>query len=240
VKRRAHKKALTGKRHPNNLGKPMRLVQAASFLVVGGMLTTIGASGCAASTQVRQVFMALDSTGNRVRNVFQTDTTAIFCDIIWSGRGNDNTVDVVLLQTAGEPNLFDGSNNSQPLAGGTREWSAAEVAPTAGISTVGVSFQPPQSDTGNELPFPIGTWSCVVSVNGESAGSAEFTIVYPTPDCPQGGVQTSTDVASPDNSCVGYMTTLAPTGAAVCPNAGGTGSTCTCTGTDETRVWVCQ
>jgi hypothetical protein len=217
----------------------MRLARAASLLFIGGGTLTIGATGCTSADQVRQIFMALDATGLRPRDMFFTDSTQINCDIVWSGRGTDNTVDVVIIQTSGEPTLFDGSNNVQPLGPAVREWSAAEQAPPAGISTLSFQYTPPQSVMGGQLPFPVGSFRCVVSVNGESAGESDFTIVYPNPDCPPGGVQPSTDVASPMNSCVGYMSSLSATGPATCTNAGNATSVCTCTGGVD-RTWVCQ
>jgi hypothetical protein len=216
----------------------MRLVQAACLLVVGGGALTIGATGCSAANQVRQIFMALDATGDRPRNTFFTDSTEIDCDIVWSGRGTDNSVDVVILQTSGEPTLFDGSNNIVDLGADMREWSASEQAPPSGISTLAFQYTPPQSTMGEQLPFPVGSFKCVVSVNGESAGESDFTISYPSPDCPPGGVQMSTDVSSLSNSCVGYLSSLSQSGAAVCPDASDTNTMCTCTGTGQDRTWT--
>jgi hypothetical protein len=188
--------------------------------VLGGIAATISTTfttGCSATSQVRQIFTALDGTGDRPRDQFFTDTKQIFCDVVFSAYGADETVDVQFIQVKGESPMFDGSNNLGPVS---RLWNGNEAVPSKGISTINFTLDQPQEvDGGLKLPFPVGHWKCVVSVNGQNAGEHEFDVVYPTPDCP------ATGGAYDGMSCAGYQ------GGAQCPSdsnytPGGTDCVC--------------
>jgi hypothetical protein len=208
----------------------MRLVQAACCVGVVGALTAVTVSssvGCSAASQVRQVYMALDGTGVRPRDTFYTDSSAIYCDVVYSGRSTDSTVEAEFLQTQGEANLYEGTGN---LIATSRLWTAGEQVPATGNSTVSFNITPPTAvDGGATLPFPVGHWQCIVSVNGEKAGTADFDVKYPTPDCP------ADNVASAGASCTAYMMN------ATCPsasNSAGSATACTCSGAGFIRVWT--
>lgn len=205
-------------------------------LVVGGIAaatTTTLTTGCGTASQVRQIFMALDGNGDRPRNTFYPDTKQIFCDVVFSGYTTDETLDVQWIQDKGETVMYDGTGNLQSVS---RLWAASEAVPTKGISTVGFPLDPPhQIDGGAQLPFPVGHWRCVVTINGVSAGESDFDIVYPTPDCPAGGG------AYNGLSCVGNK------GDDHCPvdsNYQPNGTDCRCQNSSEAdpqgRTWVCQ
>jgi hypothetical protein len=210
----------------------MKLLKAACGV---GLFAGIGIAVIATSTacsntgQVRAVFMALDSSGDRVRDTFFTDTTTIFCDISWVGRGNDNTVGVVWMQTSGEQSIFDGTDTRVPVS---RIWGGIDQGAPEGETIISFTMNPPQAgDGGTTLPFPVGVWQCVVNVNGEVASTKEFNILYPTPDCP------ADNAASNGMPCAGY------TLAASCrsddnpdPHA------CSCPGTPDpiARTWACN
>ena len=212
----------------------MRALQVGLVAVVvagvGAVLTT-SSTGCTSASQVRQVFMALDGAGDRPRNTFFTDTTTIYCDIVFSGYSNDETIDVQFVQDKGEDPIFNGSGDTnQPVQ---RDWGSAETVPGTGIQTIGFTLNRPQAvDGGTTLPFPVGHWKCLVSVNGDSAGEADFTIEYPTPDCP------ATGGAYDGLECVDHKV------GSTCPSDSnlGNATACTCQGTPDptTRVWVCQ
>jgi hypothetical protein len=199
------------------------------------------ALGCDYASQVRQVYMALDGSGLRVRNEFFTDTKEIWCDVVWSGRGTDNSVQAIFTQTHGEQNLFDGSN-PQPFTQlqHPRQWSANEVNPPPGIQTVAFGL-PLFTDiqTGNPLPYPVGIWKCTITVNGENAGESDFTINYPPAENGNPNGCPPAYVTSTGNSCVGYVAN------AHCPSAeyADNPNACSCDiptdGGDSDRIWVC-
>jgi hypothetical protein len=214
----------------------MRLLQAVcAVTTVGAGVVSIGAlttagTGCSDTSQVRQVFMALDGAGNRPRTQFAADTTTLDCDVVWSGHGTDDTIGVQFVQTTGEDPLYNGTNNLQTVS---RLWAAGEDAPGEGITTVGFTFNPPTLlDGGTQLPFPVGHYQCRVTAQGQPAGQADFDIVYPQPDCPALGA------AYDGLPCVGYQQN------AQCPNDDDydpTKLTCTCQAIpDLTRVFQCQ
>jgi hypothetical protein len=206
-----------------------------------GLTAILATPGCDAASQVRQVYLALDGQGLRVRNEFFTDTASIFCDVVWSGRGTDNSVQAVFTQTAGEMTLFDGTGTDPskwtPV---NRQWGAAEQNPPAGVATL--SFELPtfsNLENGDPLPYPVGQWTCTLSVNGEEAGSSDFTVLYPPAEngnlngCPPAYV------TSTGNSCAGYIQ------GAQCPSAAqdNQNTACQCIlpdgGGPADRVWLC-
>ncbi len=219
----------------------MRALQTGLFaaLTLGGVVaiaTTTTTTGCSNASQVRQVFTALDGTGDRPRNKFFTDTQQIFCDVVFSAYSTDETLDVIWLQETGEQTLFEGTGDLHPVA---RNWSGSEAVPTQGVSTVSFPFQRPTAvDGGATVPFPVGHWKCQVTVNGDPGGSAEFDIIYPDqlnmPDCP------ATGAVYGGESCAAYK------GGAQCPNDSNTASMCSCQSYPNdvpdpaARTFVCQ
>ncbi len=216
----------------------MRALQTGLFaLAVGGLIAvtaTTTTTGCSNTSQVRQVFMALDGNGDRPRDTFYSDTTQIFCDVVFSAYSADETLDVQFIQTTGELALFEGSNDLHPVQ---RLWAGGEALPAKGVSTVSFTLQRPTAvDGGATVPFPVGKWKCAVTINGQAAGESDFTIAYPNPDCP------STGGAFNGMSCAAYQ------GGAQCPvdsNYQPGGTDCTCqkstdiTGDPSQRAWVC-
>lgn len=199
-----------------------RIVGYASFL--GLPLLLAGTDACVGTAQAREIFMALDGSGARVRNQFFTDTTQIFCDVSFAGADPDTTVYAQFEQVSGEPTLFDGSNSIGPVA---HIWVGEELAASKGEQLISFAMSPPQSVSGGaKLPFPVGDWKCVITVNGEKAGEVPFKILYPTPDCPPEGV------ASPQDNCTAYQTN------AQCPSSGNFNNptACTCVPTPPAQV----
>ena len=132
--------------------------------------------------------------------------------------------------------MFDGSNT---LVSTNRQWVTLEQQGSPGISTIGFEIvQFTNSSNGDPLPTPVGSWTCEIYVNGEMAGSTNFTVQYPLgdnglPDCPP------QSVTSTGNSCAAYLST------ASCPSAADytNHTACTCQvpegGIPADRVWVC-
>jgi hypothetical protein len=220
----------------------MKLIKWASTLgVVAGVGATItmlpvATTSCSIAGGVRQVFMALDSNGDRPRDTFYPDTQNIYCDVIFSGGPADTTVQVEIVQTKAEASLGTAS-----LVPSSAILAAGEVVPGEGVQTIGFGVQPPQADAGAQLPFPVGEFECRVLVNGALSGKTTFHIDYPGcdnngtpnpafgPECPAEGA------ATPGAPCAGLVRN-----GAQCPNAANTtGSTCTCNYPSD-PLWSCQ
>lgn len=200
----------------------LRIAGFASF--VGLPMLLASQSGCTGTQQVREIFMALDGSGNRVRDTFFTDSAQIFCDIAFAGADPDTTVTATFEQLSGEPTLFDGSNQIGPVA---HIWTSGEVPATQGEQVISFVMSQPQPVSGGaKLPYPVGDWKCVVTVNGQNAGDTKFKVIYPTPDCPPSGV------ASPNTNCTAYQLN------AQCPSSGNFNNptACTCVSTPPAQV----
>jgi hypothetical protein len=212
------------------------LVAALTMGAVGLAAMTTATTGCSTTSQVRQIFMALDGTGDRTRDTFYPDTTQIFCDVVWAGRSPDTTIDAVIVQTKGEDII--GSGSVVPV---DRLFAVGEVVGGENLSTLSFTWTV-QADGGGTAPFPVGSYQCQVSVNGENAGASNFFITYPGcakndptscggagTDCPLGGA------AVPGAPCLGFYKI-----GAQCPSIGDltNASGCNCDG--ASGVWQCQ
>lgn len=125
--------------------------------------------------------MALDERGDRKRTTFFTDTTAIFCDgELVSGRA-----DVTVGSSIRAKTIYDPSSDSLVPAHGT-PW-IGETAPGKTTDTI-VSFRLLKVPGGvagandDALPYPVGTYNCELSIDGEVEESLDFAIEFPT--CP--------------------------------------------------------
>ncbi|HSQ65111.1 MAG TPA: hypothetical protein VLM85_17940 [Polyangiaceae bacterium] len=198
------------------------LAKWACTLFVAGL----GTASCSAASEVRAVYMSLDSGGARVRKTFYTDTTSISCVIDWVGNSADTTIDAVIKQTYKE----DPNNPGSIMAFAGAIMAAGEQAGTEGEATYAFTWTMQSPNGGGVAPYPIGKYECDISVNGEAAGTTGFDIEYPTPDsnkhmCPAEGA------ATPGAACAGWVVQ-----GATCPSAADMSQTCVCGG----ATWSCQ
>ncbi|HEY1958967.1 MAG TPA: hypothetical protein VGH28_25315, partial [Polyangiaceae bacterium] len=117
----------------------MKALKAGCALAVAAVIATTFATtattGCTAASEVREIYMALDGTGTRPRNVFFADTTVIYCDLTFSGRTADTTIDATIEQIKGEQIL--GSGTLVPV---DELWGVGEQVPGTGVSTIGFTW----------------------------------------------------------------------------------------------------
>jgi len=182
----------------------MRLAKAACALFLLGVTTT----SCSAASEVKAVYMALDSNGDRVRDTFYTDTTTIVCNIDWVGNSADTTIDAKIVQTS-------------PIGA---VMAAGEQPGTEGEASFSFTWTMQSASGGGTAPFPTGTFECDVTVNGEPAGISKFQILWPPKDskgneCPAEGA------ATPGAQCQGWVEQ-----GSVCPSAANLAQQCSCNG----------
>lgn len=151
-----------------------------SFVVAAAALAPVAA--CSSSTEARNVYMALDSVGDRPRDTFFTDTKQLFCNIDYVGQRRDTTVQARIHQISHEASWGGVVTAGSYILGG------GELAPGAGSQVVSFSFTlvPAPGATGaqqGQLPWPIGDYRCEITINGVAQGAAPFKIIYPT--CPE-------------------------------------------------------
>jgi hypothetical protein len=163
------------------------------------------------SAGIKRAYMSLDAEGDRKREVFYTDTEAIFCVAeIASGR-DDLSVGGALRATSFYSSV-DGSR--QPA---NALLAIEEEAPGAG-EDVRVSFE---LEIENDDPYPAGTFVCDLSLDGEVEESLPFEIRFPA--CP----------AAPLFS--GLVCRDFVVEGSVCPGAFA-GTNCTCA---QSGTWEC-
>lgn len=179
------------------------------LLSVAGLASSLASTAsCGTPTEVRAVYTALDSNGDRRRTHFYTDTDSIFCDVDYVGDRKDITVNAVLRQVTSEPCPFAYYPNPLSCPGGDARqtsWAAPqqsanfvlsvlEQTPGSGTTTLGFSWQQQtSSDTdagsstsgGNSTPpppWPVGKYRCEIYVDGAMQGSADFDVGFPDGD----------------------------------------------------------
>jgi hypothetical protein len=143
-------------------------------LLLGAALVNCNTAG------FKRVFMSLDEQGNRKRSTFYTDTTSIFCvGELVSGRA-----DVTVQSTIKANTLYD------PASG---EWAKAPDLSWLGESAPGrtegtfVSFELAKTAVAeggarDRSPYPPGTFTCELAIDGELEGAVDFNIFFP--QCP--------------------------------------------------------
>lgn len=181
-----------------------RLLPRALSLGIIGLACASGFS-CGAGSEVRKVYMALDSTGDRQRNEFYTDSKEFFCDVDYVGAQRNTTVFAVIRRVA---TLSDSDNiNPGPLQVAAKTddiFAVGEAAPGTTKSVIGFQIGRPKptdpNAAGSELPFPRGVYDCEIYVNRDplaKAGSTtdpkltpngvtRFAIRWPPGSCPIG------------------------------------------------------
>jgi hypothetical protein len=180
-------------------------------------------AACGSATETRNVYMALDSSGNRPRDTFFTDTTQIFCNVDYVGQRLDTTVQARIRQISRETSW------GGPVAASNFILGGAEKAPGSGSQVLSFGFTivpPPGSDSSqSQLPWPIGDYRCEVTVNGVAQGVANFHIIYPS--CPELPVLNQTP-------CLGFVKP-----AQACPSAN-QAVACTCDADGPLKgLWNC-
>jgi hypothetical protein len=147
-------------------------------------------------------FMALDSSGNRKREHFFTDTESIFCIGKLASGVNDLTV-TGTLRAEQLYDLRDGSPRNVNFYLGRDE-----EAPGAGTDII-VSYEMLHPDP--DSPYPAGRFVCELSLDGKVEERVPFEINYPAcPDAPivDGGICAGFVLAGArcagalDNDCV--------------------------------------
>ena len=129
-------------------------------------------SGCD-TAGFRDAYMALDSSGQRERERFFTDTEGIFCIAKLASGVDDVTVNAALRATQ----LYDSAGGRPVDVDYYLAWS--EEAPGKGEDiTVSFELERPEADT----PYTAGRFVCELSIDGELKEQLPFEVAYP--DCP--------------------------------------------------------
>lgn len=157
-------------------------------------------AACGSATETRDVYMALDSTGDRPRDTFFTDTKQIFCNVDYVGQRLDTTVQARIHQISHEASW------GGPVSSGSYILGGSELAPGSGAAPLSFSFTlvPPPGSTGQQgqIPWPIGDYRCEITVNGVAQGAAPFHIIYPTcPELPPTPRSACFGFVKPDQAC---------------------------------------
>jgi hypothetical protein len=135
-------------------------------------LLSIGLLGCD-TVGVKDAYTALDARGDRKREVFSTETPAIYCVLELASGLADVTVTARLRANA----LYD-EHTGEPHVLGTVV-GIEEQAPGAGENLI-VSFR---IDKPADLEvYPAGDFTCEFLIDGELEVELDFEVQYP--DCP--------------------------------------------------------
>lgn len=158
----------------------MTLGRCVALIAVALSLAPALAS-CSTTANVTDVYMALDSNGDRRRNEFFTDTKEIHC-IAKAGIGRtDVTIEGSIRQLQRynfDSNKFEDTNAVLAYA----EFAAAR---STGPQTLDLTLKPGppgQQDDGQDLPYVAGRYSCEILLDGALVGSAIFNVDFPP--CP--------------------------------------------------------
>lgn len=162
-------------------------------LPLAGALALPVLASCSAAQEVRSFKCALDSSNDRPRTTFFTDTEAFYCNVEFIGQRRDTTLQIYIRQVRREQTWGGNLEACNVLLTG------AESAPSTGssIQSLNIKRPEPTDGTSDELPFPVGVYQAEAVVNGVVQATTQFQITYPTPDCPALAV-------IPNTNCRGF------------------------------------
>lgn len=161
---------------------------------------------------VKDAYMALDAEGNRKRDVFYTDTEAIYCVLEMASGVSDVTVVTKLRllrlydEFGGDPIEYDtivGAEESAPGVGENLRVSYLLEPPT------GLGF------------YPAGEYVCELYIDGTREAKLKFEVRFP--ECPFAPIEA-------DAPCAGIVLR-----GARCPSPAG--ERCRCE--KDTGLWAC-
>ncbi|MBL8606395.1 MAG: hypothetical protein JNL38_03705 [Myxococcales bacterium] len=150
-------------------------------------------ASCTSTIGIRDVYMSLDQSGARQRTSFFTDTQSIVCIIEYSAGREGATIEALIRQNT----RYDFTNNSAPNA--DRVTGSLDVAAAKGANQVLAlaltKKDPVTGEDKDDLPFPVGKYTCEVRVDGKLEDQAVFTIEFPP--CPTSAIR-------PGSLCLGF------------------------------------
>jgi hypothetical protein len=142
-------------------------------LSVGSILVSCRTAG------LKRVFMSLDEQGNRRRTTFFTDTEAIYCiGELVSGRTDLTVQSTIRAKTLYDPALDD--NVPVGAVGWTGESAPGKT--NGALIAFGLGKALGNAGTSQPEPFPVGTFTCELALDGEPEDSVDFEIAFPP--CP--------------------------------------------------------
>ena len=176
--------------------------------------------GACKTAGFRRVFVALDEQGDRKRTTFFTDTGSVFCvGELVSGR-TDVTVQAILKVKT----LDDASSHAGIVAPSVTALGESAPGKTDG-AFVAFDLQGVLRGDGRSAdlrPYPVGTFSCELLIDGEVEDSVDFAIAFaPCPALPPVSGQSCKGWVRSGSQCAGV----------------GSGA-CTCDG--ESGAWQCD
>jgi hypothetical protein len=147
----------------------------------GALLLALPAlsAACTATANVDDAFMALDSAGDRKRDVFFTDTAQIYCVAEFASSRTDVTVNIKLHQLS----RYDFVQNQ--IVGFDAYPTELEIAPGAAARSKHSLLLVVADEQGNAkqgLPYQAGDYECQVFLDGHLQKSVRFSIQFPP--CP--------------------------------------------------------
>lgn len=160
----------------------------------------------------RDAYMALDSSGDRERERFFTDTEGIFCIAKLASGVDDVTVNAALRATQ----LYDARGGKPTDV--DYYLGVSEEAPGKG-EDITVSFELERPEP--EAPYAAGRFVCELSIDGELRERIPFEVAFP--DCPVAPIFSG-------GACAGFVRE-----GARC--RGALATTCEC---GEDGLWSCE
>jgi hypothetical protein len=137
-------------------------------------------SACTTTANITDVRMSLDAEGNRIRNVFFTDSKDIYCIASGAFGRQGATVETLIRQLA----QYDFDRREYYEVDAVAAYADDSPPPNKDSVTISVALRPlgPDGRPDAELPFPVGRYQCEMLLDGELKGVSIFNVDFPP--CP--------------------------------------------------------
>jgi hypothetical protein len=124
--------------------------------------------------------MSLDQKGNRQRTTFFADSEAIFC----VGELVSARADVTVTSTIKAKKIYDPASDTLVPARGIAWLGESAPGKTEGMFVVFELGKVAAGDgsSSERSPFPAGTFTCELAIDGEREDSVDFEVAFPA--CP--------------------------------------------------------
>ena len=136
-------------------------------------------AACTATANVDDAYMALDAQGDRRRNIFFTDSAAIYCVAEFASVRKDVTLNIKLHQLS----RYDYAQNQ--LVGYDAYPTEVEIAPGPsgrGLQSLMLVKEDAKGVQADGLPYQVGDYECQILLDGQKQKTVKFSIQFPP--CP--------------------------------------------------------
>lgn len=163
----------------------MRLLRRCAGVFACAALVATVAPACSSTAGVGDVWTSPDEDGGRRRNIFYTDSKAIFC-LAEVGVGRTDVTLEIIIRYIQEYSITERRVTNTNKVVAYHEERPERTNDRTAIKAIGLVPADPTGKPDDKLPFQAGRGQCEVYLDGKLEGTAIFNIGFPP--CPSAAI----------------------------------------------------